>query len=208
VTGNTSVSGANLTFTGEGSYTYKHTVKAMERLNVTLTLDGTLVGEPLLLNITSVLPSAVNVSKSLGAASVQRSGDTAKTAWSATEPLALPAHAWHLLHVPVFLSGRVGSTFADPKLGARLVVAMPVTTITPATNTSNATTTTTFETVVFNAYWSSSNASYLVPFKLTALGNITGELHLLSNVTANTTMVGVRSASLSCFASRTAFVSL
>lgn len=157
---------------------------------------GALVGEFHLLNITSVLPLAVKVSKSLAAASVQRSGDNSTTGWSASEPLALPAHSWHLLRVPVLLGSRVGSTFADPKLGARLVVAMPVTVVTAATNTSNkTTTTTTTETALFNGYWSSSSAAYLVPLKLTALGNITGELHLLSNATANTTMVGGSPAS-------------
>lgn len=195
VTGTTSVSGANLTLSGPGSYTYTHALKAMERLNISLTLDGSLVGESQLLNITSVLPSVINVSKSLDAASVQRSGDTSKIGWSASEPLALPAHSWHLLHVPVLLSGRVGSTFADPKLGARLAVAMPVTSVLPATHTSNTVTTTTTQTALFYGYWSSSSAAYLVPFKLTALGNITGELHLLSNATDNTTMVGVSGAS-------------
>jgi hypothetical protein len=177
-----------------GVYTCNHTVKAIERLNVTVTLDGALVGaQSLLLNITSVLPSAVNVSRSLAAAAVRRGGEVARTAWTQAFPLPLAAYAWHLLHVPVYRNGRTGITYADPKLGAQLVVAMPVTTTTPATNTTNATTTTTTTTtqqVVFSGYWSSSNGSYLVPFRLTALGNISGMVYLLSNTTTNTTVVG------------------
>lgn len=174
-----------------GVYTYNHTVRAIERLNVTVTLDGALVGaQSLLLNITSALPSAVNTSRSLAAAAVRRGGEVARTPWVTTSPLPLAAYAWHLLHVPVYLNGRSGITYADPKLGAQLVVAMPVTTTTPANNNTNATTTTTTQQVVFSGYWSSSNGSYLVPFKLTALGNITGTVYLLSNTTTNATLVG------------------
>lgn len=172
-----------------GVYTYNHTVRAIERLNVTVTLDGALA-QSLLLNITSALPSAVNTSRSLAAAAVRRGGEVARTPWVTTSPLPLAAYAWHLLHVPVYLNGWAGITYADPKLGAQLVVAMPVTTTTPANNNTNATTTTTTQQVVFSGYWSSSNGSYLVPFKLTALGNITGTVYLLSNTTTNATLVG------------------
>lgn len=189
VTGNVSVTGSNLTYASPGTYTYTHVVRAMERLNYTVTLEGSLVGESQLVNVTSALPSAVNVGRSLAAVTVLRSGEANRTMLSATGPLAVSAYSWHLLQVPVFLFGRVASTFANPRLGARLTVTLPVTVNVAATNTSSATWYTTTETVVFNGYWSSSNASYVVPFKLSALGNITGVVQLLSNVTANTTMV-------------------
>lgn len=183
------VSGGNLTIISNGTYIYSHGIRAMERLNFTVTLDGTPVGTSQLHNITSVLPTAVNTSRSLAAATVSRSGDPVRSTWSASDRLALSAHAWHLLHIPVFINGRVAGTFAEPKLGARLIVTVPVIAAVPATNTTNATVISTTQQVIFGGYWSSSNGSYVVPFKLSALGNSSGMLHLLSNETTNTTMV-------------------
>jgi hypothetical protein len=166
VTGTTRIAGSNFTLGDPNTYSYTHTVKAMEALNFT----GTLC---------------------LASASVQRDGSTMREYWSTGGPAlaqVLTAHSWHLLYLPFVINGRFGSTYADPKLGARMVLSMPVTYIT--TNSSNATIVTeTTEQAAFDGFWSSSNGSYVVPFKLSALGNISGVVHLLSNTSANISLV-------------------
>jgi hypothetical protein len=128
VTGAIKVAGSNLKLAVPGTYSYVHTVKAMEALNFSMTLDGAPVGDSTLLNITLVLPAAVNVTRSLAAASAQRDSSGLREFWSSAGPaFVLTAHSWHLLYVPVYINGRVGSTFADPHLGARLPLSMPVT---------------------------------------------------------------------------------
>lgn len=129
VTGSSSVAGSNFTnFTVNGTFSYSHPLKAMEVLNFTTFLQGRPIGDPssVPVNVTAVLPAAVNVSKSLAAATVQRDGEANRTPWNTTSPLALTAHAWHLLHVPVYVIGRAASTYRDPGLGVRVIIDMPV----------------------------------------------------------------------------------
>jgi len=189
VTGNISLSSSNFTYTGPGRYTYSHGVRAMERLNFSVTLNGAPVGSSVLLNITTMLPEAVDSSRSMASAAVQRDGEVARNTWSTSSPpMALTAHSWHLLFVPVFAAGRPVAVFRDPQLGARLTVAVPVTATAP-TNASNATGSAATEQQVFPGYWSSSNGSYVIPFKLPVLGNVSGIVTLLSNSSSNTTLV-------------------
>lgn len=190
MTGSTNISGGNLTYVSAGTYSHSHTVKAMERLNFTVRLDGALVGESLTVNITSMLPSAVNVTKSLGRAMIQRDGEATRSLLpTANSPVALPAYSWHRLIVPVYAVGRVGLTYADPRLGAQLTVVVPA-----AATTANSSNTTTSpaptEQLTFAGYWSSSNGSYVVPFKLPVLGNATGSFQLLTNASSGFSMVG------------------
>lgn len=170
---------------------YSHGVRVMERLNFTVTLNGAPVGSSVLLNITTMLPEAVDSSRSMTSAAVQRDGEVARNTWSTSSPpMALTAHSWHLLFVPVFAAGWPVAVFRDPQLGARLNVAVPVAATAP-TNASNATSSaaTVTEQQVFPGYWSSSNGSYVIPFKLPVLGNISGTVTLLSNSSSNTTLV-------------------
>lgn len=180
--------------------------KALERLNITLLVDNAVAGGgSTFLNITSVSPAAVNASASLEAAAVQRDGSTNSTTWNATGPaMPLLSYSWHLLRAPVLLSSRARSAvFADPRLGAQLILSGPFaasvtssSTYTSSTNTSSSNTASTAAAIaapvvplVYAGYWSSSSASYIIPFKLPGVGIWTGRVELLVDATSNNTLV-------------------
>lgn len=184
-----------------GVFTYTFVFRAVERINITLLLGGALVDNSVLLNISAVLPSAVNVTACLKATSIQRDGELTRTTWDpAGAPLGLLAYSWHLLYVPVLLFNRTGPMFADPKLAARLNITGPVVAAAAAANSTNTTAAAVQVTApsrVFSGYWSSSNGSYVIPFKLPDIGTFSGSVDLLppsTNGTSNTTTLLV-----SCF---------
>lgn len=190
ITGKINLTSSNLTYAGTGTFTYIYSVKAMERLNFTASLDGAAVGSGVTVNITSLLPTAVDVNRSLSAAAVQRDGSSGRITWGSS-PTALLAHSWHLLYVPVYAAGRSTAMFPDPKLGARLVASASVTAAPPVSNSSSNASAVTmpYQVFTFGGYWSSSNGSYVIPFKLPVLGDVSGVVQLLGNASSNTTLV-------------------
>lgn len=172
----------------------------------------------LFLSIYTVQPSSVDAAASANKTLLQLEGDLTRSSWSASGPaVVVPAGGWHLIYLPVARVGG-GLFYLDPGLYAQLVLNGTNTTsvtinatlplITNSTNTTNTTTssnvtkvvsnTTTVVTsmpLLFRGYWSSSNGSYVVAFKIPSAGIWTGQLELKQNSASNTSIVStVRSS--------------
>lgn len=174
------VTTAALTRTAQtGLYSYAHTALARERLSFRVAIDNATVSTDTTINITSTLPSAVHAAGSLAAATLVRDGDASRSGLAG--PVPLLASLWHVLFVPVLRAGGGGGFFADPGLTVRLLLSAA--SGPNATNTSNTTAVNT-TALVFSGVWSSTNGSYVVPFKLPSNGSYSGMLNIWPNASA------------------------
>eukprot|EP00879_Flechtneria_rotunda_P033538 GHRR01037155.1.p1 GENE.GHRR01037155.1~~GHRR01037155.1.p1 ORF type:complete len:461 (+),score=119.60 GHRR01037155.1:1820-3202(+) len=173
VTGTMNATAQNFTTVAPGIFSYNYTLAAIERLNFTMFISGSKVGRSAYLNVTTVLPSVIDAAATANNAMVQQYGEITRRAWNASGA-ALPVSddAWHLMYLPVI---RVGGSplYSNPQLAARLVL------------TPNGTT----EQMVFNGYWSSSNGSYLMPFKLPDNITYIGQVELRQSSNSTLTIV-------------------
>jgi hypothetical protein len=197
VSGATRVVSSNFTYSGPGQYTYAWQVRTLELLNVSLLVDNATAGNATQLNATSMLPSVVDVDASFRAAALQRDGVTARTGVAAAaQPLSVSAGPWHMLYLPVAVLGRAGRLYADPKLGARMLVTTAVTSVAAASNSTSSNSSSTAagqqQQLAFTGYWSSGNGSYVMPFRLPAVGAYRADVQLLAGGNnSNATVVGV-----------------
>jgi hypothetical protein len=183
VSGTSNVTTAALTRTAQtGLYSHSHAVLARERLIFRVAIDNAIVGTDAAINITATLPSAVDAAGSLAATTLARDGDASR--YGLAGPVPLLASSWHLLFVPVLRAGGGGGFFADPGLAVRLQLSAA----TSSNGTAPGNTTT---ALMFSGIWSSSNGSYVVPFKLPANGSYAGTLSIWPNTTTTAFLVRV-----------------
>jgi hypothetical protein len=215
-----------------GIFTFNFTAEAIENLTFTLYVDGLQAGDSVALRVNSTLPAALDTSAMFRAVMLQRDGSAAKSNLSAAPAgnlSAVPAvpvlaSSWHMLYLPVIRVG--GRIFrAHPGLSAQLVLTPRITNSTSnATNlvngTGNATATAASsnatavgQTLTFQGFWSSSNGSFVVPFKLPNNLTYAGQLQLRQSNTSITPIVSelgmllaLLQACMICMAVQLAFV--
>lgn len=143
-----------------GSFTYRYTFGAIQNITFTLYFYGGLAAGPLGYMVRGVDPGAVRYDLSVANATAQLDGSLP----SAPRPRLpsvgpIPANAWHVAHVPVVrAAAALGPFVGDPWLNASLTIFTM-----NATGAVNLT-----SSRAFIGFWSWSNGTYVVPFKLTA----------------------------------------
>jgi hypothetical protein len=203
VSGLVNITANQLRLASPGLFTFNFTAEAIENLNFTLFVDGTQAGDSITLRINTTLPSALDTAAMFQAVMLQRDGQTIRsnsTAAAGAAGVLVVASSWHTMYLPVVRFG--GRVFrAHPGLSAQLVLAPMLANITSnATNTTvNSTTpssnvTTAGQPLTFPAFWSSSNGSFVVPFKLPSNGTYSGQLQLLQSNTSTTPFVSCSAA--------------
>lgn len=155
VSGNTTVGPANFSQAGVGVFTYNYTFAAAERVNFTLLVSGNVSAGPYGMTARGSTPDIVDLAATLAAAKLQNAGEAGRAAVTAGGSYSVADKAWHTLYLPVAKKPS-GSFVADPRLTVGMVVS-PI-----MTNGSIDTS----KQANFTAYWSWTNGSYVVNFKL------------------------------------------
>jgi hypothetical protein len=170
-------------------------------------MDGLQAGNTVTLRVNSTLPSALDTAAMFKAVALQRDGQTNRSNVTATGAAApVSASSWHLLYLPVVRFG--GRAFrVHPGLSVQLVLAPTLSNLTSnATNaTANATAPSSNATAVgqqftFQGFWSSSNGSFVVPFKLPNNLTYSGQLQIRQSNTSITPFVSIAALCTACLA--------
>lgn len=169
-----------------GAWMYTFTPPAVEVLNVSLVVSGVVAPSAVTLNVSHVLPPALNATAITQRIALQRDGFLERWRWnaSANKPLELSADVWHLVYMPVLrINGSIPQFVANPGLLARVVL-VPVdanaTTINgsmPGVEQSPEPATMPMQ---FVGSWSRSNSSYVVPVRVGTAGVYNGVAELLA----------------------------
>jgi hypothetical protein len=184
-----------------GIFTFNFTAEAIENLNFTLYVDGLQAGDSVVLRINSTLPSALDTTAMFRAVTLQRDGQASRSSWTAAAGAAVPvlASSWHMLYLPVIRVG--GRVFrAHPGLSVQLVLTPAVENSTSnassvANGTANATTQASSNTsavgqpLTFQGFWSSSNGSFVLSFKLPNNVTYVGQIQIRQSNTSITPFV-------------------
>lgn len=185
-----SITVGSFSLVSQGIYTYNYTATALEQLNFTLYIGSSAATcykssyckkTTVVLNISTELPSAIDPVATANGAQIQAAGDTLRSMWNATTaPLVVSAGVWHLLYLPVIRVGG-GVFYRDPGLYVQLTLGASSITAINSTSTS----------LKFSGYWSTSNGSYVVAFRLPASGVWVGLVDLKHSNYSTTNIVSI-----------------